>query len=119
MGLVSRVDEVRSSSKMHGLIVLPKGTYTLLTACDATVNPPGTIVNPFLACFLLVGPISFQHDALKGMGLVAPEHQEDNLNAVSINWDQTPCPLITKGKVGERGAYYSVITGRGKGDSYV
>ena len=118
MGLVYRADEVRPSSKMHGLIRLPQGAYTLLTACNATVNPRGTKVNPCLACFLLVSGPS-QHDALKGMGLVAPEHQEDNLKAVSNNWDQTPCPLITKGKVGERGAYYSVITGRGKGDSYV
>ena len=53
MGLFYPADEVRPSSKTHGLLRLPAGAYALVTTCDATVNPPGTKVNPSLALLSL------------------------------------------------------------------
>jgi hypothetical protein len=55
MGLVSRVDEVRSSSKTHKLLRLPAGMYALVTTCGATLNPPGTKVKSSLD---LLAPLS-------------------------------------------------------------
>jgi len=46
MRLFLPADEVRSSSRIHRRLTLPAGICISVTACNATVNPPGPIVNP-------------------------------------------------------------------------
>jgi len=46
--LVLPADGVRAPTRTHRRIKLPAGIYAPVTACDANVNPSGTIVNPLL-----------------------------------------------------------------------
>lgn len=63
MGLFFPADVVRSTSRIHRRFTLPRGICISVTACNVTINPPGTKVNPPLAPLLALlslkfGPIS-------------------------------------------------------------